>query len=142
MGSTFPRTDISPWAEVDEDNKSDKSKSEINRKTFDENHNAEKPPIKNESARRLSNKFSNIMKSFESREEESTTVYEKPRKTFEFSVDSKSERFKDSKVLDTARSALQSKRTPEPANTRVRILVNHRNYCQVITSDLLYSGAL
>jgi hypothetical protein len=44
------------------------------------------------------------VKSFESREEETTTVYEKPRKTFEFSVDSKSERFKDSKVLDTARS--------------------------------------
>ena len=142
MGSTFPRSNIAPWAEDDEENESNKSKSENNRKTFDENHNAEKPPIKNESAKRLSNKFSNIMKSFESREEETTTVYEKPRKTFEFSVDSKSERFKDSKVLDTARSTLQSKKKPEPTNTRVRTLVKHRNYCQLITSDLLYSGAL
>ena len=94
MGSTFPRSNIAPWAEDDEENESNKSKSENNRKTF------------------------------------------------EFSVDSKSERFKDSKVLDTARSTLQSKKKPEPANTRVRTLVKHRNYCQLITSNLLYSSAL
>lgn len=122
MGSAYAKLDVTS----EDDNDKNKSKTEKLIRTFDENHNAENAPIKNESARRLSNKFTDIMKSFESKDEENVTptVYTKPSKTFQFSVDSKSDKFKDSRVLDTqtARSTLQTKKKSE--------LVKPRNYVE------------
>ncbi|XP_071125912.1 LIM and calponin homology domains-containing protein 1-like isoform X3 [Mytilus edulis] len=124
MGNAFTGSGVSAWADRDKEQKdtSYKSKTE-NRssRTLDENHNAEKPP--NQSARRLSNKFNSMLKSFESKEDNETSkVYEKPpRKSFEFSsIDAKSDKFKDPKILDTqtARSTLSPKKKPEPTRPK------------------------
>ncbi|CAC5421506.1 LMO7 [Mytilus coruscus] len=123
MGNAFTGSGVSIWADRDKEEKDTPYKSKTENRssrTLDENHNAEKPP--NQSARRLSNKFSSMLKSFESKEDNDTSkVYEKPpRKTFEFSVDSKSDKFKDPKILDTqtARSTLQPKKKAEPTRPR------------------------
>ena len=130
MGSAYSKSGVAEWAESVEEENSGKSKTEnkntnYKSRTFDENHNAEKSN-KTESGRRLSNKFSNIMKSFESKQESDTgKVFEKPQKSFEFSVDSESERFKGSKVLDTqtARSTLEAKKKSDHVQPRVRVLL-------------------